>query len=94
MEEEFVMVTTSYRGVFAGYLPKGSKTDDVVTLTGVRNCVRWETSMHGVFGLAANGPSSGCRIGPQVPEVTIRSVTSVSVCTEKARQAWENEPWL
>lgn len=85
-----VVVTTSYRGVFFGYL--AGDVGETVTITDARLCVRWRDT-HGFLGLAQDGPNAKCRIGPAVPELTLLGVTSVTRCTDKAVEAWEAEPW-
>lgn len=87
-----VLVTTAHRGVFFGYL-KGTPTKERVTLTTARNCVQWTQHERGVFGLAATGPSKGCRIGPAVPELELLDITAVAQVTDEARAAWEAAPW-
>ena len=86
-----VLITTEYRGVFMGELDE--RDNDSVTLTHARNCVYWSRKIRGVFGLAATGPDSECRIGPAVPRLTLRKVTSITECTDAAVAAWEAEPW-
>jgi hypothetical protein len=44
------------------------------------------------MGLAANGPSSSCRIGPAA-DITLRNITAVIAITDNARAAWEAAPW-
>ena len=85
------VVTTKHRGVFAGLVE--SESGDVVTLVQARMCVYWETSMHGVLGLAAQGPSKACRIGPVVPRIKLRDVTALIEMSPDAVAAWEAEPW-
>lgn len=89
---DYVLVTTIHRGVFAGVFQKEYE-DGSIELTEARNCIKWSNAMKGVFGLAVVGPDNGCRIGRAVPELTIRDVTSVGVCTRDAKLAWEQEPW-
>lgn len=86
-----LLVTTEHRGVFFGY---GTRTDaDTIELTDARMAVYWTSNLKGVLGLAAQGPSSGCRISPSVPVLTLRAVTSVTECSPEAAKAWEKAPW-
>lgn len=89
--EKYVVVTTDKRGVFAGVLTEDN--GDTVVLSEARNAVYWDRSVKGFLGLAANGPGSGCRIGPAAPSVKVNGITSVTTATDKARKAWEAEPW-
>src|SRR3990167_9710521 len=87
---QYVMVTTDKRGVFAGLLKKDA--GGVVTLTEARNCVYWSQDVRGFLGLAAGGPTAGCRIGPSVPEMELCGVTAIVTCTDAGRKAWEAAP--
>lgn len=85
-----VVVTTEHRGVFFGYASdtKGS----TIKLERSRLCVYWSADCKGFMGLAANGPTAGCRIGPAA-DIELRNVTAVVEVTEPARQAWNSAPW-
>jgi hypothetical protein len=86
-----VVVTTIHRGVFFGELVE--EKDDVVKLSGARNCVYWPVETRGFLGLAATGPGNGSKVGPAAPSITLRGVTSISECTPEAAAAWESGPW-
>lgn len=88
--ERGVLVTTAHRGVFFGYATDtGGET---IMLRNARLCVHWSADLHGFMGLAANGPSANCRIGPRA-DITLRNITSVSEVTPEAIAAWEKAPW-
>jgi hypothetical protein len=92
-----VLVTTSDRGVFFGYL-KGEASRERVTITQARNCVYWVAQLRGFVGLAVTGPIPGCKIGPAAIEQTLygsdkKPITSVTICTPEAVEAWESAPW-
>ena len=89
-KERAVVVTTQHRGVFFGY----AKDVDgaIIKLRGARNCLYWSQDVKGFMGLAATGPSKGCRIGPAV-DISLRDITSVIECTPEATKAWEAAPW-
>ena len=85
-----VLVTTAHRGVFFGYT---RKTDgETITLSRSRLCVYWSADVKGFMGLAAHGPTSGCRIGPPA-DITLRNITAVLSVTPEAVKAWETGPW-
>jgi hypothetical protein len=85
-----VIVTTAHRGVFFGYT---SKTDgDTIALKDARLCLYWSPDLKGFMGLAANGPSEKCRIGPRA-DITLRSITAVLEVTPEAVTRWEAAPW-
>lgn len=88
MNEKAVLVTTEFRGVFFGYVKDDKKLPEQVTLTKVRNCIYWSSDVGGFLGLAASGPSKDCRIGTEVPEVTLWKVTSVTPVSDEAAQKW------
>lgn len=87
------VVVTTQKGVFFGYLPKDADhAAPIIRLERARMAVRWWDTK-GVAGLAVTGPNTSCRIGPQVPSVTIQAVTAVFVATPAAATAWESAPW-
>ncbi len=87
----FVMVTTSRRLIVAGYLD-GTASEAEVTLRDARCVLRWRGAK-GFLGLALDGPNSQCRVGPAAPRLTLYGITSVTECTDAAREAWEKAPW-
>lgn len=89
--KRYVMVTTEFRGVFMGQMEEESGSR--VVLRDAQNCIRWSVDEHGVFGLAAYGPGEECRIGPVVPRLVLRRVTSVTDCTPEAVKRWRTKPW-
>lgn len=86
-----VLVTTAHRGVFFGYAD-GSTDGETVQLRRARNCIYWSADVKGFMGLAANGPSAGCRVGPAA-DIQVRNVTAVLDVTPEAVQRWEAQPW-
>ena len=85
-----VVVTTAHRGVFFGY---ASNTDgETIALKDSRLCVYWSADVRGFMGLAANGPTKGCRIGPPA-DITLRNITAVLEVTPEAAQAWKAGAW-
>lgn len=89
-KERAVLVTTAHRGVFFGYT---TETDgDVIHLKKARNVVYWSADVRGFMGLAANGPSSSCKIGPAV-DMEVRAITSVCEVSPEAVAKWEKSPW-
>ena len=88
-QQQAVLVTTEFRGVFFGYIKNDKKLPSEVTLSGVKNCISWAASVGGFLGLAANGPNKDCRIGKRVQEITLYKVTSVTPVEDVAVEAWE-----
>ena len=90
MQERYVLVTTEARGVFAGY---ATETDgDVIKLRAARNCIYWSSDVKGFLGLASNGPTRDCKIGPAA-DLELRKITAVAQVTPEAQALWENHPW-
>jgi hypothetical protein len=88
--ERAVLVTTSHRGVFFGYASETA--GPTIKLRAARNCVYWSTETKGFLGLAAQGPTTGCRIGPAA-DIELRDITCVAECSSDAVKAWEAAPW-
>jgi hypothetical protein len=86
------MVVTTERGVFFGY-----GTPDInaqhVRLTSARMVVYWSADCRSVVGLAANGPSNGCKIGPAAPAIIVRNITAMIECSDEAAKKFEGAPW-
>ena len=89
-QERPVLVTTVHRGVFFGYAKCSS--GDTIKLRAARNCVYWSADVKGFEGLAANGPTASCRIGPKA-DLELRNITCIAECTPEAVKAWEAAPW-
>lgn len=91
-----VLVTTLHRGVFFGYLESEDMPKSLpnsITLKKLRNCLTWKSAVKGFIGLAVNGPTKDCKIGPAIEEMVLYDVTSIGNVTEKAAQKWEDAPW-
>lgn len=86
-----LLVTTEHKGVFFGW---GVESDaPTIRLEKAQMCVYWSSECKGVLGLATNGPTENCKVGPAVPAITLRGVTSVTVVTDAAVAMWEAKPW-
>jgi len=90
-----VLITTDKdkRGVFLGYIDPEDAGKDDIKAENIQMCVYWSADVHGVLGLAANGPTKGCRIGPPVKSGLIKGVTFIAEASEKAVKAWKEQPW-
>jgi hypothetical protein len=88
--ERAVLVTTAHRGVFFGFASDTS--GDTIHLSRARLCVYWSADVRGFMGLAATGPSSGCRIGPPA-DIEVRAVTSVVEVTPEAVKRFDGAAW-
>lgn len=88
-----VLVTTAHRGIFFGYLiGKASKAK--VVIARCRNVVYFDVATKGFLGLAASGPTEGCKIGPPAAERSdIFDITGVFGVTPEAAQGFEKAPW-
>lgn len=92
MKQTAVLVTTVHKGVFFGYSDSDVQKDSI-TIKNARNCIYWSTDVKGFMGLASNGPTKSCRIGPKVPSMKLMGVTAVVEVTPEAIEAWEKSPW-
>jgi hypothetical protein len=90
-KRQFLVVSTDKRGVFGGYGVPTQNT--VITLEEAQMCVHWDAATKGFTGLAADGPTKGCRIGPPAPAITLQGVVSVMQASSKAEAAWKSQPW-
>ena len=89
-KERAVLVTTEFRGVFFGYATETS--GETISLKRARLCVYWGGDLRGFMGLAANGPSNSCRVGPPA-DIELRKVTSISEVSPEAEKKWLDGPW-
>lgn len=86
-----VIVTTQHKGVFYGYgVPSDAES---IRIEKARMIVYWSADVRSVVGLAATGPSTGCRVGPPAPAITLRGVTSVIECSPEAEKSFEAMQW-
>jgi hypothetical protein len=90
VKNKAVLVTTEFRGVFFGYVKDDKNLPDEITLTNVRNCIYWTSSIGGFLGLASKGPDSNCKIGTLVEELRLFKVTSVSPVSDEAAKKWNS----
>lgn len=88
-----VLVTTKHRGVFFGYLEGELNGPGKLELKNARNCLYWSRDCKGFLGLAATGPTASCRVGPQVDDITLYGITSVTPVSVDAVTKWEAAPW-
>lgn len=89
MEKKSVVVTTEFRGVFFGEVKNDKKLPSEITLINARNCIYWSSDVGGFLGLAAKGPSSSCKIGAIVPELTVYKITSISPVSQEVAEKWK-----
>jgi hypothetical protein len=91
VDKQALVVTTAHKGVFFGYgTPSNDKT---IRLERARMCVYWSEDCKGVVGLAANGPTARCKVGPAAPFITLQDVTAVMEASDAAVSAWEKGFW-
>lgn len=88
-----VLVTTTHRGVFFGYLV-GEPAKEKVVINRARNVTYWDVATRSFLGLAANGPTDACRVSPAAgTESTLFDITGVFVCTPESVEKFEKGPW-
>lgn len=91
MDSKPVIVTTEHRGVFFGFLARGTEEARTITLTSARNAIYWATT-RGFVELAQVGPNKSSRVGAVAPRIVLHDVTSVTECTDAAAAAWRAFP--
>ena len=84
-----VLVTTEFRGVFYGEVKNDKELPAEITLKNAKNCIYWSPDVRGFLGLASKGPTSGCKIGATINEITLYKITSVTPVSEEASEAWK-----
>ncbi len=89
MKNKAVLVTTEFRGVFFGTVKDDKNLPNEIILTGARCCIYWSHDVGGFLGLASNGPSKDCKIGVEVPELTLWKITSVTPVSPEAEKKWK-----
>lgn len=87
------LITTDKRGVFSGLISQKDVEETKMRVENARMVVYWDTATKGVLGLAATGPTKGCRVTKAVPSVILHGVTAVVELTEAAVKAFDKEPW-
>lgn len=94
MKKQYAVVTTGeHKGVFAGFVENSDLEKGLATLSQARMVVYWAKDVHGIVGLAANGPTKSCRITPPAQKIELTHVNSMMYCTEKAMQEFEKGYW-
>lgn len=90
-----VLITTdnTKRGVFMGFIDPKDAGNETLEAHDVRMAVYWSADVKGVIGLAATGPTKGCKISEAAKKATLKGVTAVMELTDEAIKAWESEPW-
>lgn len=90
-----VLITTdsTKRGVFMGFIDPKDSDKETLEAYDVRMAVYWSADVKGVIGLAATGPTKGCRISEAAKKAVLKGVTAVIELTDEALRAWEKEPW-
>lgn len=87
------IITTDKRGVFMGYIDPARRLEKSIEAKDVRMVVYWSADVKGLFGLAATGPTKGCRITAPAPGCVLHGVTAVLDISPKAEKAFAGEPW-
>jgi hypothetical protein len=85
-----VIVTTAHRGVFFGYA--GDVSGETIKLKRARLCIYWSADIKGFMGLASDGPSENCKIGPAA-DIELRNITAIIEVANAAVKRWEAAPW-
>ncbi len=86
-----VIITTSYRGVFFGWIKPEEKKEKTIEVIRCRNVRYWTSETDGFQGLSSNGPNKSCKISAEAGgPCVIHDITSVTQCSESAVEKWLN----
>ena len=89
---KLILVTTSHRGVFFGYVSDSTDLKQtMLSLMGARMAIRWGTT-GGVAELAATGPTAKSKLGSKCDIEALHGITGVWSVTPVARKALEEVP--
>jgi hypothetical protein len=85
-----VLVTTSYRGVFAGLIPDDQDlTVKSMPLKAAKMATYWGTT-RGVMELCQDGPTPTSRISAEADIAMLHDITAVFTITDKAWAIWQS----
>ena len=87
----WAVIVCEPRGVYMGLVEMPSVMPAEIRAFQVRNAVFYKQT--GDLGLAVVGPMKGSRITGAAEEMLLKAPKTIAVCSEKALQAWEDEPW-
>lgn len=83
------LVTTSYRGVFAGEIDDDQDLSaTAMPLKGARMAIRFGTT-RGVLELAETGPTASSRISAPADIAMLHGITGVFAITDEAWAKWQ-----
>ncbi|MEM7133684.1 MAG: hypothetical protein AAF702_45740 [Chloroflexota bacterium] len=88
-QEKYVMVTTQWRGVFAGFLVREDEDKRIVELREIRCAIDWETK-GGFLELTDVGPNEKSIIGNRALAAKLQGITGIFECSDKAKEAWQS----
>lgn len=84
-----VLITTEYRGVFAGLIPDDADLSArSMSLKAAKMAIYWGTT-RGVMQLAASGPTSDSKISLPADIPMLHGITAVFDITPQAWAKWE-----
>lgn len=84
-----VLVTTAYRGVFAGLIPADQDlTAKSMPLKSAKMAIYWGTTK-GAMQLCATGPTSSSKISAPADIPMLHDITGIFDITPEAWTAWE-----
>ncbi len=87
----WTLIVCEPRGVYMGLVSWPKELPKEIRAYSVRNAVYYTST--GSNGLAVVGPKNGSRITGAVEEMLIQNPKTLAVISQKALEAWEDEPW-
>lgn len=88
-----VLITTTGRGVFFGYIDEKDIDKDPIAVKDMQMVVYWSADVKGVFGLCVNGPSNACRVSKPVNNRQLKNIESITDVSKAAEKQWKSCPW-
>jgi len=83
-----VLITTEYRGVFAGLIPDDADlTAKSMPLMGAKMAIRWQTT-RGLMELAEAGPNNKSKISATADVPMLHGITAIFAITDEAWEKW------
>lgn len=84
-----VLITTEYRGVFAGLIPDDQDlAAKSMPLNGAKMAIYWGTT-RGVMELCETGPTNKSKISAAANIPMLHNITAVFEITPEAWEAWQ-----
>ena len=85
--DRWVVVTTSFGGVFFGRVEGDATSKEKIVLRDCRCALYW-AGKSGWLGLASHGPEESSKLGAVAKRVLLHEISAVADCSECAEKVW------